>query len=214
LEAALVSKTEQKYPDWFLWLWGKGFVVGSVIGLVVLVIVLAVAIYLNQRLQGIEERLTYEPSRRYVPPNLDEYAAKDISPESIVLEKTTYVPVYSHVYYRGGRPYLLEATLSIRNTDVSRPVYVRSVTYYDTKGQLVKTHVDRLIGLDPLETIEFVVEERDTTGGSGANFTVEWLATDMINEPIIEAVMVGTTGTQGICFRASGRTLTSFNVAN
>jgi hypothetical protein len=119
------------------------------------------------------------------------------------------VPVYSHVYYDGGRPYLLEATLSIRNTDVRHPVYVRSVRYYDTKGRLVKSHVDRPIRLDPIETIEFLVEVQDTRGGSGANFIVEWFATDQIDEPMVEAVMVGTAGTQGICFSRSGRVLSS-----
>jgi hypothetical protein len=117
------------------------------------------------------------------------------------------VPIYSHVYYDKGRPYLLEATLSIRNTDIQRPVYIRSVRYYDTKGELVKRYVDRLIQLGPLETIEFLVEAHDTTGGSGANFIVEWLATDRIDEPLIEAVMVGSSGTQGISFSRSGLNL-------
>jgi hypothetical protein len=204
-----MTKKKAEYPDWFLWLWERGFVLGAGIGLIVMVTVLGFAYYFDQRLAEIEERITYAPPRRYEPPDLDAYAAKDVTLESIVVERAVYVPIYSHVYYNHGRPYLLESTLSIRNIDVQRPVYVRSVRYYDTKGKLVKTHVDRPIRLGPLETIEFLVEMRDTTGGSGANFVVEWFATDQIDEPIVETVMVGSAGTQGICFSRGGRALSS-----
>lgn len=199
--------TKQTYPDWFLWLWERGFVVGSVIGLFLLVIVLAVAYYMEQRLEHIEEQLTYEPPRRHEPLDVDAYAADDIPAQSVAVERQVYVPIYSHVYHDGGRPVLLEATLSIRNTDLKHPLYVRSVRYYDTKGKLVKTYVDRLIRLGPLETVEFLVVKRDASGGSGANFIVDWLATDKIEEPVIEAVMVGLGSTQAISFRSSGRVL-------
>ncbi|MHC4179295.1 MAG: DUF3124 domain-containing protein [Planctomycetota bacterium] len=203
---------EQKYPDWFLWLWERGFLVGSIVGLIVFVTVMGLGYYLDQRLDGIAATLAYEPPRQYEEPDLEAYAAEDVSPESIAVQRAVYVPIYSHVYYHQGRPYSLEATLSIRNTDTQRPVHVRSVRYYDTNGKLVKTHVDRLIRLAPLQTIEFLVEAQDSTGGSGANFIVEWLAPEDVNEPIVEAVMVGATGTQGICFRVSGKALTSSGV--
>jgi len=202
-------KKDQKYPDWFLWIWEHGFVAFFVFMLTTLAITIIVGYYINRRLDHIEGQLEYDPPRSYQPPNLDAYTAKDVSPESIAVQRAVYVPIYSHVYYDHGRPYLLEATLSIRNTDIQRQVYIRSVRYYDTKGALVKKHVDRLIRLGPLETIEFLVETRDTTGGSGANFIVEWLATERIDEPLIEAVMVGSSGTQGISFSRSGRNLSS-----
>ena len=51
------------------------------------------------------------------------------------------------------------------------------------------------------------MEGKDTAGGSGANFIVDWLATERIEEPLIEAIMVGTSGTQGIAFRSAGKVL-------
>ena len=69
--------------------------------------------------------------------------------------------------------------------------------------------MDRLIRLGPLATIEFLVEAQDTTGGSGANFIVEWVATEDIDEPLIEAIMVGFSGTQGISFSRTGVPLAS-----
>lgn len=199
---------QEKQPDWLLWLWERGFVLGSLIALVLLVGVLGLVYYVDQRLEGLEDRLAYDPPRRYESPKLDAPGAVDVAPESLAVNGAMYVPVYSHVYYDQGRPFLLETTLSIRNTDVSRPIYAKSVCYYDTKGELVKTHLDRLTRLGPLETIEFLVEARDTTGGSGANFIVHWCAAEEVDEPIVEAVMVGIVGPQGICLSSRGHPIT------
>jgi hypothetical protein len=150
----------------------------------------------------------YEPPRSYTAPNLDEYAANDVSAESLPVHRIVYVPIYSHIYYDGGRPYLLEAMLSVRNTDMTAPLYLSTVHYYDTNGKLSKKYVDQLIRLEPLQTIEFLVERHDITGGSGANFILEWHATDAgVQAPFIEAIMVGRSGTNAISFVSSGRTL-------
>lgn len=145
--------------------------------------------------------MKFEPPRSYAAPNLDDYAAADVSVRSLPVHQAAYVPVYSHIYYDGGRPYLLETTLSVRNVDPKRPVYVSAVEYYDTNGKLSKKQVDRLIKLDPLQTIEFLVERHDVAGGSGANFIVEWHAgSGETHAPLIEAVMVGRSGTNAISF--------------
>ena len=95
------------------------------------------------------------------------------------------------------------------DVDLTEKVFIRTVDYFDTSGKFVKKYVDNLIRIKPLETIEFLVETRDTSGGSGAKFIVEWFATERIDQPIIEAVMVGATGIQGICFTRSGRNISS-----
>ncbi len=114
------------------------------------------------------------------------------------------MPAYSHVYYMGGSALSLETTLSIRNTHSERDVYISSVKYFDTAGEPVKTQLDQLIKLAPMQTIEFLVERRDSSGGSGANFMVEWNGSDTSQRPLVEAVMVGTVGSQGISFARRG----------
>ncbi|MHC5214952.1 MAG: DUF3124 domain-containing protein [Planctomycetota bacterium] len=52
-----------------------------------------------------------------------------------------------------------------------------------------------------------MIEVQDSSGGSGANFIFQWFATETVEEPTIEAVMVGSLGTHGYCFSRSGRTL-------
>ncbi|MGB5191911.1 MAG: DUF3124 domain-containing protein, partial [Polyangiales bacterium] len=85
--------------------------------------------------------------------------------------------------------------------------------YYDTKGKLSKAKVDRLIKLDPLQTIEFLIERHDASGGSGANFIVEWHAADKnVHAPLIEAVMVGRSGTNAISFVRKSVPLPQWNI--
>ena len=192
----------QRHLDWFLWFAEHGVRI-----LILLAIAFMAFVYTRsrtdteQRLDAIEDTVRYEPPRSYTPPNLDAYAVTDVSVGSLPVHQAAYVPVYSHIYYDGGRPYLLETLLSIRNVDPKMPVYVSAVEYYDTNGNLSKTQVDRLIKLAPLQTIEFLVERHDVTGGSGANFIVEWhAAAKATHAPLIEAVMVGRSGTNAISF--------------
>jgi len=195
-------RNNQKFPEWFLWLTENG------VRILILVTIAFVAVVYartrtatEERLEAIQDTVQYEPPRAFRPPNLDAYAAPDVSIASLPIHQAVYVPVYSHIYYDGGRPYLLETTLSIRNVDPNRPVYLAAVDYYDTDGRLSKKNVDRLIKLDPLQTIDFLVERHDLTGGSGANFIVEWrAATEDTHAPLIEAVMVGRSGTNAISF--------------
>ena len=191
----------RKYPNWALWLWERGLTIFIATAAAVMVIGAALAYYFEGRLGLLDER---EPARGYKEPNLDDYAT-EVSVDDATVEQSVYVPVYSHAYYDGGRPHLLETTLSIRNTDSTHRIYLRSVRYYDTQGKLIRTYVDRLIQLEPLQTVEFLVSQRETEGGSGANFIVDWFATEQVTEPLIEAVMIGVSGTRAFSFSREGR---------
>ena len=202
-----MNKRDNEYPGWLLWIMDNGFVVTMILLLSVLCVA-GVAIYLDQRIDSLETRLATQPPPSYQPPDLESMAADEVESAEIAVDKLVYLPVYSHVYYLGGRPYSLEATISIRNTDVDDPIYIRSVRYYDTEGELAKAFLDSPIRLRPLQSLEYLIEQRDSTGGSGANFLIDWFATSAVDEPIIEAVMVGASGTQSIGFTTTGKTVT------
>ncbi|MEM8866515.1 MAG: DUF3124 domain-containing protein, partial [Planctomycetota bacterium] len=168
-------KSREEIPGWMLWLAEHGFAAVMSLGLCLLLIIGVIGYWLDNRLGQLEDRISQKPPKSYQPPDLEQLAATDFDDTQIVSEHLVYVPIYSHVYYGGGRPFLLEATLSIRNRSPIAPAYVRSVRYYNTDGELVNQPVDRLIRLAPLQTLEFVVSERDSRGGSGANYLVEWV---------------------------------------
>ena len=122
--------------------------------------------------------------------------------------QTVYVSIYSHVY-SGDRehPYYLSAILSIRNTDLNRPIKVLSADYYDSDGKLLHKHINNPQQLRPLASVRYVVKESDKAGGSGAKFIVKWQAETNVRAPIIEGVMIGTKMQQGISFVTQGRVI-------
>lgn len=120
--------------------------------------------------------------------------------------QTIYVPAYSHIYSGSReRPFLLTVTLSIRNIDPDNPISLIVADYYETQGRLLNKYVDQPVTLSPLESTRFVVPEKSSAGGSGANFIVEWKASKAVNPPIVESVMIGTQGQQGVSFTSRGK---------
>jgi Protein of unknown function (DUF3124) len=117
-----------------------------------------------------------------------------------------YTPAYSHIYSGNKeRPFLLTVTLSIRNIDPVHPIKITSVDYYETQGKLLKKFLDAPVTISPLESLRYVIPERDKRGGSGANFIVEWHSAKPVNRPIIESIMIGTQSSQGVSFTSRGR---------
>jgi len=119
-----------------------------------------------------------------------------------------YVPAYSHIY-SGNRetPFLLTVTLSIRNVDPRHQIKITLVNYHETQGKLLKKYRETPLILKPLESVRYVIPESDTSGGSGANFMVEWKSDKFVNPPIVESIMIGTKSTQGVSFTSRGRVL-------
>lgn len=121
------------------------------------------------------------------------------------VSRSVYVPDYAHIYHGSSRDrHALTTTLSVRNTDPDRSITVASVRYYNTSGELSRRFLENPRRLGPLGTIDFVVAEHDTTGGSGANFMVEWSAGEAVSEPVIESVMISTRLGQGLSFTSRG----------
>lgn len=126
----------------------------------------------------------------------------------IVTGQTVYVPAYSQIFYgQASRTMDLGVTLAIHNTDLNAPIIIRSVRYYNTDGLLVRSYINDPMSISPLATTGFLVEEGDVQGGWGANFIVEWIAEQPVYEPVIEAIMISTSGSQGISLLSTGRVI-------
>ena len=174
-----------------------------IVGLVVFAVF---ARHLEHRLDDIERSVQRE--LQYQPP--DDALAEEAAPASMPSGRhITYVPAHSHVYRGEGEPVLLTITLAIRNTDPSRDIYLHGARYHDTSGKLLRNLVSRPLRVGPLATIEYLIGESDVSGGSGANFVVEWSADPDVNEPLIEALMIGASSRQGISFVQQGRGIPS-----
>ncbi len=125
-------------------------------------------------------------------------------PDSLT-QGTTYLSVYSQIYSQTGqRTHDLTATISLRNTNMSDSIFVDNAKYFDTKGRLIRTYFDKTIFIAPMETVEIIIDERDESGGTGANFLFDWKINRHSNEPLFEAIMISTSGQQGLSFTTQG----------
>lgn len=126
----------------------------------------------------------------------------------LVKGEVVYVPVYSDIYgTEVTKKIKLSATLSIRNTDMANEIIVSVVDYYDTQGKLIRNYLESPIKLKPLQTANYLVTYKEDEGGIGANFIVEWVSEVEVTEPVIEAVMIGTSSSLGISFVCQGKVL-------
>ena len=75
----------------------------------------------------------------------------------------------------------------------------------EIEGRTVREVLDRLRDSHP-QLAHYVVDERDTRGGSGASFVVEWRADQPVTAPVVEAVMI-SSGTQGVSFVGASRVI-------
>lgn len=120
-----------------------------------------------------------------------------------------YIPIYSHIYHgdKEKHPLDLTATLSIRNTDADYPVTITVIRYYDSGGKLLKSYLRNSLTLNPLSSTRVVIQESDKSGGSGASFIVTWESKNKVSPPLIEAIMIGTKGQQGVSFSSRGQVI-------
>lgn len=118
----------------------------------------------------------------------------------------SYLSVYSHIYSKNqARSEDLTITISLRNTDPDHPLYLSKAEYYNTHGEAIKSYLDQSVKLEALETLEWVIDQKDRSGGSGANFLFNWAQDSLASDPLFEAVMISTSGQQGLSFHTTAK---------
>lgn len=126
-------------------------------------------------------------------------------PTDLTYFDSTYVPIYSDIYTQTTNIQInLTATLSLRNTSFKHSIFISEVDYYNSAGELDKNFAEQPIELKPMQSIEYVIEEDDVSGGTGANFIIVWGAKNKHVNPLFEAVMISTQNRQGISFTSRG----------
>lgn len=126
--------------------------------------------------------------------------------------QSLYLPIYSHLYHgdvhpRTGKPSetLVSTHVSIRNTDMKATLRVTSARYYNTDGALLREYLPAPKSVPPLGTLELYVPRSDSSGGSGANFIIDWSADRPINPPLVEALHADIREARTLLFVTTGR---------
>jgi len=157
-----------------------------------------------------DEKATKEAKEEAKPQTWQLHLKEVKLPEDFkpVSSASIYVPVYSTIYYENkGRTIELTATVSVRNTDLKHRIILRSVDYYGTDGKLLKSYLTEPVEVLPMAAADFVIARTENSGGTGANFVVNWASETKVSEPLAEAVMVSTGSSQSISFVSRGQTI-------
>ncbi|MGB6153443.1 MAG: DUF3124 domain-containing protein [Pricia sp.] len=118
----------------------------------------------------------------------------------------TFLSIYSSIYMRNDQEQSdLTVTVSLHNPNRDEDVYIEKAIYYNTHGEPIRTYFDRTIFIKPMETVQIVIDGIDKEGGTGANFIFDWKKKKTSNEPLFEAVMINTFGSQGLSFVTEGK---------
>lgn len=120
-------------------------------------------------------------------------------------KKKFYVPVYSHVYISENKYVRLSITISIRNSDSTKDLYLESIDYYNTEGKLVKQYLSQPHILKPMSSIDYVVNLEDMSGGNGAKFLINTASKNKTSTPLVQAIMINTLGNSNLSFLTQGQ---------
>jgi Protein of unknown function (DUF3124) len=119
------------------------------------------------------------------------------------VEHTVYAPVYQKVTMDDrGRELTLTTELSVRNTDPRQAIELLSVALYDSQGRLVKQYLAKPRKLGPLAVQRTPAQYMK--GQHGGSFLVGWRGPAGVNPPLVQTIMLGTVGQQGISLMSRG----------
>lgn len=123
------------------------------------------------------------------------------SAEELSQGQTLYLPIYSHIWHGnkivdGKYPVKsqVSALISIRNTSLKTSIRITTARYYSTDGKLLKEFLVKPLEIGAMGTLELFVERKESEGGSGANFIIQWDAATTTNPPVVEAVHADIKG--------------------
>ncbi len=136
-----------------------------------------------------------------------------LAAEELSLGQTLYLPIYSQIWHGdrvidGKYPVkrLVSSLVSIRNTSFKTPIRVFSACYYSTEGKLLKEYIPKPVVVGAMGTYELFVERKESEGGSGANFVIQWNSVAPTNPPIVEAVHADiSSGSYALTFITTAR---------
>ncbi len=117
-----------------------------------------------------------------------------------------YLPIHGRVSGEDGQAIRLTVNVVVFNADENRPILVTLVRQRDADGKTAREYLRAPLRLAPKATLDLVVKSPEIAGPA-ASLLVEWAADRPVAPPIVEAVMIGTVGSQGISFTERGQVL-------
>ena len=121
------------------------------------------------------------------------------------IKKQSYLPLYSTVALGGGATLVhLGANVTLRNISPDQPLVISSARYFDRSGELVAELAVQPFTLKPMATIEMFIPITEQSvglrGGRGGSILLAWAAVAPVPEPMLEALVLGSSGPASFSF--------------
>jgi len=147
---------------------------------------------------------TLNPPKDFDPGSL----RSDMLPLKRISGQLLYLPVYSNVPYQIDTVMFdMSAFVAIHNTNLSSPIYLTKVLYFNKDGKIVDDFLESgNIRISPLATKNFYIPYEDKSG-TGANFLIEWVADSLVNEPLVESVTLNVKPNNTVAVLSQGKVI-------
>ncbi len=122
--------------------------------------------------------------------------------------QTVAVPSYTSVYYnQRGHTFELANSLYLRNLDQTQAITIQRLEYRDSDGKLVRRLIDRPLTLPPLASWHMLLPHVGKGEKGTGLVLLDWRARAPAQPPLVQCVVIGAVGQQGISFVLTGRPL-------
>jgi len=116
------------------------------------------------------------------------------------------VPIHSSLLFGSkGRKIDFSAVLNVHNADHRQILVVDRIEYRDSSGAVIEAFEGFPVALKPYASLQILIKQNDTRGDVGSSLTVDWSSTATIDEPLVEAALISTSGVQGFSLVSQAR---------
>ena len=124
-------------------------------------------------------------------------------PLALSKEQTLYLPLVSHVYLGAkNKPYSLTKTFCFRNRDRNNAVSLLSIEYFNGSGASLGNVLKKSLSIEPMASFQIPVgsPKPDKSKQGSPCLIVRWKAEKPVTPPLVQCIMIGAAGQQGISF--------------
>lgn len=115
-----------------------------------------------------------------------------------------YLPIYRNLIIdERGRRLPVHTNVYVRNLDQKQNLRLISATLFDAQGRQVGSLASKEIVLTPLAAVSFSVKPFEDDGGE-ACVIINWSAKAPVRPPMVQGLILGTAGQQGISLTTRG----------
>jgi len=145
----------------------------------------------------------------------DTYHYVDIDNSMLTYREKVYLPVYPQDYLdMANKNINMVSSVHVENRSAIEPIYILSVNYYNSNGNLADRLIKKTVKIPPGETVQFILNKNLTDGSNGENVIVDWGCVTRCEKPDIYMEMIMNTTKGPVSIKDEGSIISDQNEIN